>query len=192
LSFIGHIFNDSNTEEDKINQVLIQEAAYNGKITRYRVFGEPFSILGYNIWLYFFTFFLKFVASFMAKSILRKGKVDEEIAKKIKIIAVIKHFHFIIFNSVMIDGAFYSTRVIANIKNFQESGILVFIVSYLMMTFLILDLLEIFAAGLSLSKNSNLYHKDDIQELEKNFLSKMVKQPTARLNSKKVKKEIRM
>jgi hypothetical protein len=37
-------------------------------------------------------------------------------AKGVKIINILRNIHFILFNLVLIDGVFYSSRIIANIK----------------------------------------------------------------------------
>lgn len=116
LSDIGLIFNDSETDKDKINDIRMKEGSYGGKVSRYRVFAEPFSTLKWKVYAYFGTFLMNFIAVMMTRKIQKNALISKKIAKKLKIIAIVRHIHFMLFNMVLINGAFFSSRVIAHIK----------------------------------------------------------------------------
>jgi hypothetical protein len=150
LTTIGQIFNDSEQDLDKINQIIKSEGGYGGKVSRYRVFGEPFSVLGWKVYAYFATFILNIVAKFLSSGVQTQGIVNKSAKAKIKVIGLLKHIHFMLFNMVLIDGSFYCSRVIAHIKVFSESGLFVIIISYVFIALVCLDIIEIFNTGLGL------------------------------------------
>lgn len=173
LTAIGEIFNDCETDINKINDILKKEGGYGGKVSRYRVYAEPFSTLSWKIFAYFTTFFLNLIAIMVAKWIQKTNQINKGIQKHLKIITLIRHVHFMFFNMVLVDGAFYSSRVIAHIKITEQSGILIIIICYLLLLFMTLDLWEIFKTGLNLKKKSNPFHRDQITKMEKEFKAKI-------------------
>jgi hypothetical protein len=179
LSAIGEIFNDSEQNVDKINHILHQEGGYGGKVSRYRVFAEPFSTLGWKVYGYIVTFLLKTIAEFMAKSIQSGNKMNKSVQTKLKFIGIFRHIHFMLFNMVLIDGAFFSTRVIAHIKMVEHSGMFVIAICYLLMLLIVLDLLDIFNTGLQLGLKGNPFHRDEIVKMEKEFVKKIYDEPDA-------------
>lgn len=115
----------------------------------------------------------------MAFRIKKAGLTDKK-ARKIqilKIISIIRHIHFMIFNVVVIDGSFFCLRVIAHIKVVQHSGIFVILISYLMILFFVDDLMNVFNTGTQLSDPNNPFHRDEITRMEKEFGEKIYKFP---------------
>lgn len=87
----------------------------------------------------------------------------------VKIINITRNIHFIIFNLVLIDGVFYTSRIISHIKFVGAQSIagiesdsqkLNLIVSYIFLMCLGWDLLKLFLIGISLGARINPYHKE--------------------------------
>jgi hypothetical protein len=90
--------------------------------------------------------------------------------KHVLAINILRNVHFIVLNLVIMDGSFYSSRIITHIKYQDEMTVskvtadsqkMNVIVAYLMLMFLMFDLLIIYLNGNSLRKAHNPYHLED-------------------------------
>jgi len=154
----------------------ITENGTQGKITKYRVIGNIFKPFGYKLWLYFTSFFLQIFLSIYISKLQRdliNGKVPSIDIKLVKILNILRNVHFILFNLILIDGVFYSSRILSHIKFMGaetvggvkvNSQVLNVFFSYMMFLFLWWDMLKLYYAGISLGKAHNPYHQDETLE----------------------------
>lgn len=85
-----------------------------------------------------------------------------------------RHLHFVVFNMILVDGIFFATRTIAHMKIDDNNGILTHLMCYTMITFIIVDILENLQVGNELSDQNNQFHKDIIDEYERDFCKKIL------------------
>jgi hypothetical protein len=151
LGMVGNFFKDSEENPNRINKIRMSEKGYNGKISNFNVFPNPEPVQGFRVYLYLSAFIFKTIANFYSLTLTFDNQTEKATVLKIRICWIARHVHFVFFNMILVDGIFFSARTIAHMKIDSNNGILTHIISYSMVTFIIIDILENLQVGNELS-----------------------------------------
>ena len=158
LGTIGNFFKDSEENPLEINKIIVSEKGYNGKISRFNVFPSPFPVQGFRVYLYLLAFIFKAFANIYSNSLTFENQTEKSVVTKIRICWILRHVHFVVFNMILVDGIFFATRTIAHMNIDSNFNILTHIISYCMIAFIIVDILENLQVGNQLSDQNNQFH----------------------------------
>ena len=103
-----------------------------------------------------------------------KREGESSVLTKLRIFFIARNIHFCIFNSVLLDGFFFSARAISHMHISEGIGYLNFAMSLLMIFLLSSDLFENIKTSEELSYTTNQFHFDLIEKAEEDFCKKLL------------------
>jgi hypothetical protein len=148
-----------------------------GKISRFNVIASIFRGVTWKVFAYMASFLVQIVLRIYISCLqihLWRNPTEMINVNVVRVTNTLRNIHFIMLNLVVIDGFFYSSRIITHIHSsaIKFGGVEVssqsinLLVSYVIFFMLSFDLVQVYQQGMYLSRLENPYHQDDIKDYD--------------------------
>jgi hypothetical protein len=161
LVSLGELFPDSEIDLALVDMQRRQEKGSIGKISHFRVYSDLYKAIGLKFYIYIGLSVLALGVEWIGVRCLKDSFLESILSGKtgshiswLRAINVLRFAQFMAFNLVVIDGFFYSTRILVHTKQYGlnvekmtlDEGFSLFI-CFLLFYLLIVDLIRLCSAG---------------------------------------------